>query len=241
MLGRAYHKLLNKASHGQTALFLGILIFLVYLPLTIDKYCFILGNNPVLSLAEIFQRGDSLNSNYKVLDITNQSLVVEQDRLNIEDWQARLGGVIKIGTIIKSFDSFDELISHLEKLDNLQSLFKQRVKKIIFGFSFYGKNTNNKNKSTLNKLGLALKKIMAKQGIKSRFIKSVTGSISSVQAQKYKLIDRGADIIIISGYNKYYLGIAETIKILKIILLETLTAPNVMLSQGCSPQKLLRL
>ncbi|MCH7492837.1 RsmD family RNA methyltransferase [Patescibacteria group bacterium] len=177
-----------------------------------NKYCFILGNNPALSLAEIFQRDITLKSNFKVIDITDQSLIIEQDDLDITNWQAQLGGVIKIGTITGSFDSFDEVVSFLENSANVQLLFRQRTKKIVFGLSLYGQESNNKNKSILNQLGFSIKKTMTARGMKSRFIKSVAGQISSVQTQKHKLIERGADILIISGSNKYYLGTTESIQ-----------------------------
>jgi len=117
-----------------------------------DKFCFILGKNPLLSLAEIFSVANYYQTDFQIIDLTSEILVIQTEELPAGQWQSRLGGTIKICIIVKSFNKIDELAAYLSP-DNLKGkLFNQHKKKIIFGFSLYGNKFINQKKK-FNSIG----------------------------------------------------------------------------------------
>ncbi|HHE65487.1 MAG TPA: hypothetical protein ENL09_05630, partial [Bacteroidetes bacterium] len=78
------------------------------------KYCFILGNNPLLSLAEIFHLTEKSGIKMTIIDFVGTALIVECEApIKLYDWQINLGGSIKIGTIEAEFPSINDLIKSL--------------------------------------------------------------------------------------------------------------------------------
>jgi len=61
------------------------------------KYVFILGHNPILSIAEIFRLSENEKTKFKIIDVISDCLIIESAEINIEKWQSKLGGTIKIG------------------------------------------------------------------------------------------------------------------------------------------------
>ena len=111
------------------------------------KYFFELGNNPALSIAEIFSVLGA-RENYKI--INNKILIIESEtELEEKKLIQRMGGVIKIGKII---------LEEVKKinLENLSEYLEEQTKaesKIFFGFSYYGSKRIN-----LKPLGMETKK-----------------------------------------------------------------------------------
>lgn len=175
------------------------------------KYCFILGKNPILSLAEIFNQEACQKLDFKIIDLTSESLIIQTKQLTPSQWQAKLGGVIKIGTIIREFNTWPELTKYLSADNLLKYIITQRKQKITFGFSLHGDLFRHYD-IELNKIGLSLKKKFNAKSLKSRFIYAKGGSLSAVQIQKNKMIEKGADIMVIIGVHKLYLGKTLTIQ-----------------------------
>jgi tRNA (guanine10-N2)-dimethyltransferase len=176
-----------------------------------DKFCFILGKNPLLSLAEIFSVANYYQADFQIIDLTSEILVTQTEELPADQWQSRLGGTIKICIIVKSFNKIDELAAYLSP-DNLKGkLFNQHKKKIIFGFSLYGNKFINQKKK-FNSIGLRIKKELQTSGYKSRFLEAPEGALSAVQIDKNKIIEAGADIIAASGIHALYLGKTLTVQ-----------------------------
>jgi len=169
------------------------------------KFCFILGKNPLLSLAEIFNLAGRYQLDYQIIDLTSEVLVIQTDDLPFQKWQAQLGGTIKITTITQQFQAANELIKYLSPKNLLDNFFSQSKKKIVFGFSLYGNKLENQKKK-LNTLGLRIKKELQSKGYKSRFLEAKERTLTAVQINKNKIIATGADIIIASGIHGLYLG-----------------------------------
>jgi len=169
------------------------------------KYCFILGNNPVLSLAEIFNYEVLEKNDFKIIDLTSETLIIETVKLDPQKWQDRLGGTIKIGQITENFHQWKEIANYLKATNLSKDYFSQKERKIIFGFSLYG-DLFRHHDIELNKIGLNIKKQLQTKKVNSRFVFAKDNSLSAVQIQKNKILEKGADILIIFGIHQLYVG-----------------------------------
>lgn len=175
-----------------------------------SKYCFILGKTPLLSVSEIFSLGELWAVDFKIIDLTSEIMVVETNNLEAGRWQSRLGGTVKISEVISDFREPDDLIEFLN-LDNILSLFNQSEKKIVFGFSLYGQRIMPLA-AKFSTLGLSLKNDLQQRGFKARFIYKPNAPLSSVQIGRNKLLEKGAEILIISGIYGFYIAKTLTIQ-----------------------------
>jgi len=165
------------------------------------QYCFILGHNPTLSIAEISQL---LKENCRIVELSARVLIVETAKeLNAEALQQRLGGTIKIGQIVKSASS--QGLSAFQA--NIIELLKQN-KKIFFGFSLYSLTAHDELKnyqSQIKFLAMETKKALKNLGLSSRWVSSKEKALSSVVVQKNKLLTQGAEFCFLVGAAKTYL------------------------------------
>ncbi len=168
------------------------------------KYSFILGNNPILSVAEIFRLAESEKINLDIIDIISDCLIIETENIDVLKWQNSLGGTIKIGEIKYTFKQQAELINSLKKDNLIDNFFAQKNSKIIYGISQYGVAVNKPEK--INSIAMEIKKELQADGFGCRYIQADKKNLTSVQVEKNKLIKQGAEILAISGINGFYLG-----------------------------------
>lgn len=140
------------------------------------QYFFILGREPELSVAEIWQVANFFNIQLSIISINTQYLIVSARGLDVNWWQNRLGGTIKIGEIVGTWKFEQGIIT--------QELVKiiPPAKQIFFGFSWYGQAPR-----WMNALGLEIKKHIKGQG-KVRYVVSREKILSSVVVQKNHLL-----------------------------------------------------
>lgn len=168
------------------------------------KYAFILGHNPILSIAEIFRLSENEKTKFEIIDVISDCLVIESADINIEKWQSKLGGTIKIGEIINSYKEQGELFNYLNKENLIKNFFSQKESKIIYGISQYGVAFNTQDK--INKLAIDIKKDLQEDGLSCRYVKATNKNLSSVQIEKNKIIKQGAEILLIGGIYGFYIG-----------------------------------
>lgn len=165
-------------------------------------YCFILGHNPTLSIAEISQ---VLNNDFRLVELSARVLIIKsQAELNAELLQRRLGGTIKIGQIVKTLTTQDLSALHSDIID----LLKQN-KKIFFGFSLYSLTSHEvvkKYQSQIKPLAMEIKKTLKNLGLSSRWVSSKNEALSSVVVQKNKLLTQGAEFCFLVGAQNFYLA-----------------------------------
>jgi len=165
------------------------------------KYFFILGNNPTLSIAEIYSIfSDQFSMNNAKFSIKKNVFILEIDKkIDSETLIKKMGGTIKIGVIkneikIKNYNDILEYIKKIITLDKVKGKFK-------FGFSYYG----NKKFNT-KQLGMNLKKYLKENKISCRWVTSREPTLSSVIVEQNKLIQNGIEIILIEDNNKLLIG-----------------------------------
>lgn len=103
-----------------------------------------------------------------------------------------LGGVVKIGRVIKTLGPQSELTEEIAKM--LSSRAKEN--KLNFGISLYLDN-DYLNKYNPNNLYKNIKKILKRKNIKSRFVLPIKDrELTSAQITKNRLLDKGVDVIV---------------------------------------------
>ncbi len=152
------------------------------------KYFFILGNHPVLSVAEISavfkeekMRGELAERNVFVLETEKE--------IDCESLIKKIGGTVKIGKIIAEIDAGKNIAKKLAAI-----LEKQKKEKINFGVSYYG----DKN-FKVRKIAKQIKEYLNTKGIKARLArgKNIDEPLSSVAVDKNKLISKGIEAVVI--------------------------------------------
>jgi len=168
------------------------------------KIAFILGHNPILSIAEILSLARNNKLEFNIVDIISDCLIIETETIDTQHWQSMLGGTIKIGEIISSFKEQGHLFDYLTKENLLNSFFAQKDKKITFGISEYGVSFNKEEK--IRKLAIEIKKSLQDDGYSCRYVQAEKKNLSSVQVEKNKLIQQGSEILLIGGIYSFYVG-----------------------------------
>ncbi|MDP2684793.1 MAG: DNA methyltransferase [bacterium] len=204
-----------------------------------SKYTFILGNNPILSIAEILRFAESENVDFNIIDIISDCLIVETKTIDIKKWQDSLGGTIKIGQIINTFKQQDELFGHLTKKNLIDNFFSQKDSKIIYGISQYGVSFNQPDK--INKLAIQIKKELQDDGYSCRYIQADKKSLSSVQIDKNKIIQQGAEILLIGGIYGFYVGKTLSVQDFEDYSQRDYGRPNIDSKSGMLPPKLAKI
>lgn len=202
-----------------------------------QKYGFILGHCPELSRAEIVMTLEFLKIEYQTVFFSDQIFIIEANgRIDVQGLQDRLGGIIKVSSIKYQVSRND--LSKAEELI-LKRFEDLRIEglKFQFGFSAYG----GINVKELNKIGLNIKKQLTAQGIKSRLVVSRESALSSVIVQKEKLIESGADIVVVKVENQYYLGFTLTVQKFEDYSRRDYGRPNRDDKSGMLPPKLAKI
>ncbi|PKL72182.1 hypothetical protein CVV26_02630 [Candidatus Kuenenbacteria bacterium HGW-Kuenenbacteria-1] len=169
------------------------------------QYCFILGHNPTLSIIEILNVFLLFKIDVQIISFSEEVLLLNVANLfPLDNFFSRLGGTIKIGEIKKDYENFDKIdINEILELLNIQ-----KNKKVYFGLSLYNLGTAIpfNIKADIKMLAIKIKRKLQEQGLKARWVISQEKNLSSVVVEKNKLIDQGAEILILIEKNKIYLG-----------------------------------
>lgn len=151
-----------------------------------NKYIFILGRHPKLSIAELESLID-----FKIIKQLKSILIIEAEEFEPQELLDQLGGTIKIAEYIEEID-------HLNQLD-LDKIVIKGEDKVRFGFSVYGRKKFPKE---LKKIGIKYKKELKFQGHKVRYVESKETTLSSVIVRKEKC----QDVILVFEGEKVNLG-----------------------------------
>ena len=182
--------------------------------ISIMQYAFILGRVYTLSLAEIISVLGVLGISYKVLACSPDVLVVETDQpLKVEPLQARLGGVIKI---IKLFDTFQkkgkefpsQVLSNYFTFKRIKDYFQEYSGKKQFGVSIYSLDPSVHFHDEAQRVAFLIKKLLQEQAQSVRAVlpQFPAQALSSVQVTENQILQKGAEIVVISGNQRLFVG-----------------------------------
>ncbi len=155
-----------------------------------STYCFILGNHPLISIAEIWNRYNEPLFEFNHEDFALFDLKTEIDQLELD----QLGGSIKVAKIltkVKRQDLIDELALILEGYHT--------GSKLDYGLSVYGFSEKELRQILLN-----LKKNLRSKEMSSRFINHQFKNISAAQYKSIK--QKGIELLIIKKGSQFLLG-----------------------------------
>ncbi len=198
-----------------------------------EKYFFVLGSHPLLSIAEL---NSQLHiDNYQLFD--NVFIVKLAEKLKLNDFIKKVGGVVKVGKIIAEINE-----------QNLDLTIIQTIKKhfpgnqkVIFGFSAFG------DRISLIDLAMNIKRELKKQGIKSRWLNSREKNLSSVIITQNKMIElpnkqrKGIEFILIKTQQKLLVGVTIAAQDFKTLSFRDFGRPSRDDLSGMIPPKLAQI
>src|SRR3989339_483859 len=195
------------------------------------KYFFILGNNPTLSIAEIFSIVSEIED-YNFLN--SDCLVIESKKeINIPKLIQRLGGTIKIGEIRDEASS-----ANYNKIQCvLNNIVQEGKSKFFFGFSYYGKHKFN-----VKRFAMETKKYLKELNISCRWVISREKTLSSVVVETNKLLtEKGAEIVLIQKGSKILIGKTGAVQDFKALSFRDYDRPARDSKSGMLPPKLAQI
>ncbi len=175
-----------------------------------STYAFILGRKHLLSIAELC---NVLGEKAEIIDVKPEALIVTPptDITNPQVALNRLGGTVKIGTVLLEMPlntPIETLSSAVSQL--LIDRFKDRTSKFLYGISAY--NIAQKHEIFLKKMLNLIKKDLKANELKSRFINNNFKNPENAAIKGEKLIEEGAEILIIRGEHRYFVAITNALQ-----------------------------
>lgn len=161
-----------------------------------DRYAFIIGHSPALSLEELLTVLEPIAS----VEEVSQHFLICRGSLDPRSLMSRLGGTIKIVRVLHEFHSVQE-ITHDVWLKGLRPELATAPRRFDFGVSMYPPSSELSRH--IKQVGIALKKQIRATGIPARFVMNNEGVLSSVAVKKNKLLNR--ELVIVKG-KQYYVG-----------------------------------
>jgi tRNA (guanine10-N2)-dimethyltransferase len=193
-------------------------------------YFFITGRHPELSQAEIaavFPLGQREMAKNGVL------FMETDEEINCEETIKRLGGTIKIGTILKETDKKNILKDCLEVLDKETKSFSG---KFFFGFSNYTNHILD-----FKKIGMTIKTVLKEKGLSARWVVSKEKILSSVIVEQNHLLTKGIEINIIDKNGILFLGKTLSVQPFKELSYRDYGRPERDDASGMLPPKLAQI
>ncbi|MDP3964473.1 MAG: hypothetical protein Q8Q20_02295 [bacterium] len=197
---------------------------------------FIIGRFPSLSRAEIWtkfsQNPSWISSDTIALDIDSE--------LGVKNLH-QMGGTIKVGQLIDTVNQ-DELRQAVMEPKFFEH-FGRSGGRYIIGISAYGQKELLPPPRQLAGMGLNIKKELRKKGRAVRLVTSRINPLSSVIVSKNKLIERGAEIVLIyESKNRIHIGFTLAVQNFEAYGHRDYGRPKRdMRSQGMIPPKLAQI
>jgi len=212
------------------------------------RYFFILGTNPVLSTAEIIALLDGRQ--FTVTEMYKQAVIVDAMPGHVLDTKAlmaRLGGTIKIGTVLA--EGLPQNADALE--ENVLQGLSERVANIgnaTFGISVYSLESDkpaNKAATLSGKfkdVGMRVKRKLQAAGCSARWVKAQIGTaLTSAAVGKNNMLMDGAEFVVLAKSDTMIVGKTDVIQPFEEFSLVDYGRPERDTVQGMLPPKLARI
>lgn len=179
------------------------------------QYAFILGRVYTLSLAELLEALKNLKVAYKILACSPEVVVIETDKaIDAQALQPRLGGIIKI---IRLFDTFkkkgkeypSQVLESYFTFKRIKSeYFTEYTGKRQFGVSIYSLDPTIRFREESARIAFFIKKVLQEQAQSVRAVipQFPSQALSSVLVNENQLMQKGAEIVVISGTQRMFIG-----------------------------------
>jgi len=184
------------------------------------QYAFILGRVYTLSLAELVSVLSAQGIAYRIMACSPEVAVIETGKaINATDLQARLGGIIKI---IRLFDTFQkkgkempsQVLTAYFNFKKIKEYFNDYTGKKQFGVSIYSLDPAVHLHEEGQRVAFLIKKVLQGQAQSVRAVipQFPAQSLSSVLVTENQILAKGAEIVIISGNQRLFVGKTLTVQ-----------------------------
>lgn len=184
------------------------------------NYAFVLGRVYTLSLAELLAILQNQEVPYRLAACSAEVAVIETEhQLDCAKLQARLGGVIKI---IRLFDTFQkkgkeypsQALANYFTFKRINDYFHEYSGKKQFGVSIYVLDPTLRYREESQRIAFLIKKVLQEQSQSVRAVlpQFPAQSLSSVLVNENQLLQKGAEIVVIAGNQKLFVGKTITVQ-----------------------------
>lgn len=208
-----------------------------------NKYIFILGRTPELSIAEIQAVFKRFGWEFTSILNSSEVYILESEQINTSVLNKTLGGTVKIGVVVSeiSKDKLEEIIT----ADFLiEKVFAKNEGKVQFGISVYdggNKKSTEELSYQINDISKGIKALLDEKDISSRFSFNKERALSSVSVDKNKLIQKGAEILLITAQENVYIGKTVCVQEYEAFSTRDYGRPVRDMRSGVMPPKLARM
>ncbi len=200
---------------------------------------FILGSHPDIARAEILS---VLGASTKIIAESSTVLVVESVEMPLEVLQERLGGTIKIGTVLEEFPTLDaracvEMIA-------AKAGKAEGKNKITFGLSAYdlgNPNSVRKISNNFRTLGGEVKSRLKELDRPVRFVQAKEAALSSVVVLTNDLLKSGGEFVLLVTKTSIIIGKTATVQNFELWSRRDFGRPMRDTRSGMLPPKLARM
>ncbi len=209
------------------------------------KYAFLLGSHPLMSFLEILNVLDVEKIPKGPYTRTGEDILIIPLKLTdakLNKLQQLLGGTIKIIEIVDEFDGTIFQVSRVLTPETLiAKYFAQSESKINFGFSVY--SINHLVYSEINWLRNFAYQIKRrfKSNYSIRYVDEKNFELSSVMVVNNKLVETGAEIVIIKQDKNFKIGRTRTVQDFRSYAHRDMEKPSPNPKSGMLPPKLAQI
>src|SRR5680860_308881 len=208
------------------------------------KYAFLLGSHPLISFLEILNILDVEKIAHGNPHRLGEVLLIEMkiSDLKLKKLQDTLGGTIKIIEIVDEYRGTIFQISKLLTVEHLlKSYFAQHETKINFGFSVYSpKSLIYAEINWLRNFAYQTKRRL-KDKYSIRYVDEKNFELSSVLVANNKLVETGAEIVIIKEEQSFLIGRTRTVQDFRSYASRDMGKPSPNPKSGMLPPKLAQM
>jgi len=179
-----------------------------------QRYFFILGANPTLSVSELFSVFKKWKIDHTITDFSSEVLIVSSENtLDASVVVKTCGGVVKFGQILDAvtLDESEDRFYEIFSTNNIINRYIPNVGgKLHIGISIYNAGGENNYLGLLSKqlkdLNKTVKNNLQQEGKKVGFVQIKDRYLSSVSVFKNQLLSHGTEIVLILTANNIFVG-----------------------------------
>lgn len=204
---------------------------------------FVLGRNAELSRAEILAVFKKQGWKFEEVSFTREVLLLESEQADTALLHKTLGGTIKIG-VVERVSSMGTLEQDLDLEFIEEKILSGYSGKMQFGISVYDggdRNTTEDLSGKIIEFSKGIKALLESKGKSVRFAFSRERTLSSVVVSKNKLIEKGAELLLIPTRDKVFIGKTISVQEFEEFSKRDYGRPARDMKSGVMPPKLARM